>query len=259
MKITRLRIYDAWSFCKDCPCDVTFDDRNTVIIGKNNSGKSNVLRGLRWITSRVKHNSTLELARNQVHEYGRDQITATPVIELSLELNNSSEIQEWEALISDDPNGMNREVIQATLQRSLTIRLEHEKTLKDKVQLRRHWSPFKEPLADKTARRKQEEFIPKLMDWLHDHLNESITFLGGWRSLATKVEGDKTIVRVLHEMQGADTNNPTYLRVFDKVEAFFLKLTGLRSGQLRPTADGNSLNVRYRDRYLPIQSFGDEI
>lgn len=258
MKITNLCITDAWSFCKDCPCDLTFDARNTAVIGKNNSGKSNILRCIQWIAGRIQHNAVLEMARNEVYDYGADHITARPSMQMGIELS-AADFQDYISLIEDDPNGPNKEGIQSTVSRSPTVHLECGKVDKDKVQLQRKWSPFKDQTSDKGVQRKQQQDTAKLTDWLQRRMNDSITYLGGWRSLNTKVEGDKTIVKVMHEMQGADINNRTYLQVFDRVEAFFLKLTRLHTGQLRPTANGGGLNVRYRNRYLPIQSFGDGV
>jgi predicted ATPase len=259
MNITKLQIADAWSFRADCPCDITFDARCTVIIGKNNSGKSNIIRGLQWAAAHLQGGILVEIARNEVHDYGKGYICAKPRIALSVGLT-PNEYEKFKSIIGNDPNGPNKEEVQTSLERLLTVRFEHhEMAEQDRLMLKNKWSPFEDQQMQKGVQHKHQRYFEKPKEWLQHHIDKNITFLSGWRSLETHVEGDKSIVRVLHEMQGPDTNNPTHLSIFDKVEEFFLKLTGLQTAQLRPTADGNSLNVRYRGRYLPIQSFGDGV
>lgn len=258
MKLSGLKIADVWSFCADCPCDITFDQSNTVIIGKNNSGKSNIFRGIRWVAGRVMHNAALEMSRSDVHDYAASVIKAKPLLSLTIELT-ANEYQEYKSVIREDPNGPNKESLQGQLSRTLSVRYEWEKNSQNGVQLKRNWSPFAEQQVDKMFEQKRRQQVPSLTEWLQHKVNNSITILSGWRSLSTHVERDKSIVKVLHEMQGADTNNPDHLHIFDRVESLFLKLARLENGELRLTADGRSLNVRYRGRYLPITSFGDGV
>lgn len=251
MKLSGLKIADVWSFCADCPCDITFEQSNAVIIGKNNSGKSNIFRGIRWVSDRVIHNAALGMSRHEVHDYGGIDVTAKPFLSLGIELT-ANEYQDYIKVIKDDPNGPNRESMQSQLQRSFSLQYEFENNSKGGVQLKRKWSPFLGQPVDKMFEQRRQQQVPGLTEWLHHKVAKSITFVSGWRSLTTNVEGDKSIVKVLHEMQGADTNNPDHLHIFDRVESLFLKLARLENGQLRPTADGRSLNVRYRGRYAAI-------
>jgi predicted ATP-dependent endonuclease of OLD family len=266
LKIKSIQIQDAWSVCAEHPAELQFDERVTTIIGKNNSGKSNILSALLWTTSRIQHNAAKEMKRNEVYDYGKDTIAGKPEFHLRLALSPT----ELDDLRAHSLNNYNYETMSNLITKAQEITFKYENATANKVTLARQWIPVTENgrtdeqavLAAKTAKLLQSSYQPsenKLSEWLHAKQKTSLTFLDGWRSLSTKIEGNQTIVQVLHAMQGANTDNHAHIKLFKKVESFFLFLTGLNSARLVTTADGRELNVSYRDRYLPIQSFGDGV
>jgi predicted ATPase len=255
MKISNIQLSDAWSFRADTPCNVVFDPNITVIIGKNNSGKSNIFRGLKWVAAHIRMDTNISLERNDAYDYGENHITAKPSLALDVDFS-SDEKRHLESVFSGFVN--KQQAASAVLSLPLSIRYKFAGALNNSVSLRKQWLPIKQQEGI-VVNAFNQQVADQMTNWLHDYINKHLTLLSGWRSLSSKVEGDKTIIQVLHEMQGANTDNPGQLRLFDKVERFFLRLTGLNSGQLRISADGKDLNVRYRERYLPIKSFGDGV
>jgi len=193
-----------------------------------------------------------------MHDYGGGALPCKPYIELEFELS-ATEFESFQSQVQHEPNGPDVDQTRKRLLQKMTIRLSHARTIKKKVELTREWTPFSDRPIDVRLEGRDAALRNKLSEWLGDHFKRHLTTMSGWRSLDKPVDDAVAVVRLLHQMQGPSTVDSDHLTVFDSVEAFFLKLTGLGEGQLRPTSDGQGLNVRYRGRYLPIQSFGDGV
>ncbi|MGD9128021.1 MAG: AAA family ATPase [Planctomycetia bacterium] len=229
MKITSLKLADVWSFRRDHSLEIEFDPKVTVLIGKNNSGKSNILKAIDFL---LGPKSQIDY-QTQFHNYSDNSITPTPEMELQGLASHA------EFTLPDSVKA-NPDLQDNNIRFLLTPPSSNEPFGK-KILINNR--PINQPINRSNN--------------LANQIKDANSFMSAWRSLKDPVDQNKTIVTRLHEIRSPD--NISDSNTFDRIEEFFQKLTGLKDAKITPKNDGSVLSIRYQGRLLPINSFGDGI
>src|SRR4051812_45637964 len=89
MRIDQIRIRDMWSFGPN-GVEVSGLPQHTVLMGKNNTGKSKILATLDWLkksTDQMVHGDPFPIEAALLHEIDEDSKNARPEVELFVELD----------------------------------------------------------------------------------------------------------------------------------------------------------------------------
>ncbi|MGA2222378.1 MAG: AAA family ATPase [Verrucomicrobiia bacterium] len=270
MKITQVQIRDMWSFDAQTQ---TFDSLHkvTVIIGKNNCGKSNVLKAIQWFGQNPEAlgspRQDFKPKGTELHEYVPEQ-EAKPALTLSFTLLPSEMAPVLEGFKDSFPQ-TDRNRVSDCLAEVVSLCFDQNLTPEDRERLQISAANVG-PLFDLkfplnalhpalTLGPWRQQHLPRLRIMLSSLLKQKTTFLDGWRLLNRPIPGGGNIVTTLLAMKNPEHEKRADRLAASRIEQLFRKLTGLADATLTPQRDGQKLNVEWRSRYLPIESFGDGI
>jgi len=253
MKFTNIEIQDMWSFRKDHPGNIQLG-KVTVIIGKNNSGKSNILSSINLLKIRPKRNNIL-ISNHDIYDYGAQNNSPNPKITYSYALTNE-EIESCNRTFDKFVNDQKKlkDIKRHISQRIYIIlsKIPEQNALKTELKIpelveecKRLDIPF--PKNDING------ILDELLVQTTNTISNKVAFIDGWRSLTSKN------IENLKIMKAPSANDFVLIKRFNKIQAFFRNLTLLTKADLIPAAKEQMLNIANRDRYLPITSFGDGV
>lgn len=261
MQIEEIHLRGVWSFGREDSSLVDIGSR-AILIGRNNVGKSNILRGVRWfIANRVwlqAPGTKPNLGDYSPHVPLEGDAPTSGDFRVKLKLRNADVRR---VLSATQGSQQLKDIVQPLLIDGVTLRVSTT------------WDP-----ATATSRcitlgaQEGYEFLPnveqtdpKLNEWkghggrtcreaLISLIETGITYISGWRSF----QQSPAIIQELKKMQAPIANQGDLINQFGMISDFFRDLTGLKKATLH-IDEQNHINVSIRPRYLPIESFGDGI
>lgn len=269
MKVTSLAVQGMWSFDAS-GVDLRELSDNTILIGKNNSGKSNLLKA---ITSFLRHRewlnpgSTWEVPTSEFFHQPDGTVVERAHLALGLAPNDHEALQISEAALANAPGdgGRHTPYLAGLLTQEVVVQVD---TSWDQQQRRSNAIlaggkslvdlpvPAGKALPEEIVKYWRGGGFSSLLVALKQLMEEKITFVSGWRSLAQ--DSNKAITD-LRTMQAPPANQPELMRHFGMVEDFFRDITGLKHARIRVEPHEDRINVQEGSRYLPLDSFGDGI
>jgi hypothetical protein len=257
MHIYSIKITGTWS-CSLEPQTADALGTRTVFIGRNNAGKSNFLRAVRWVKD--THNWFLNPKENPsfgphaTYIEADGQKSRMQSIEVSVRL-----CEEEIRNCGIDPTNLDTpwqtvlpELFRAPItfyagqnfrSDALCIRLAGQSEI-NKLP----------PPYEGASSPAWTKHTGSLRGYLASLVHDKITFLSGWRSF----KEFPNIAQDLKRMQAPPANESALLLQFRTIQNFFRDITGLQHANLKVDESGN-INVELSPRYLPIHSFGDGI
>ncbi|MCH8881735.1 MAG: AAA family ATPase [Planctomycetes bacterium] len=270
MKIERLEIKDMWSFRKNGGLIKGLGASN-LIIGKNNSGKSNILEAVQWFRKNAAWFETggpIGIPYFLFHRYpelkpGKPSIT----LRVSLTLH---EIQEVLSDVNLPEYGDQwPSIIEGALARGITFHYAEEMLANQfnakSITVEGHGAIGALPVRMENMREnvqlieKWQSCTPNVRGKLCKLLTDRIDFIGGWRTLADKAREGKPAIEIVSDWFGAPADQPGMLLKFEKFQQFFLEIIGMRDASVRFEKNSAKMIIIWRGRSLNIGSFGDGI
>jgi hypothetical protein len=266
LRIKNLKASGMWSFGAE-GIAITDLGRQNVVIGKNNSGKSNVLSIIEFFARsvpRMRTHGIINLSPDEIYDSGLETLLPHSLsIVISLEEAEREDLLE-RALADTLAAGQSHKDIAARSHLSRLLDCEPEAWLKgpnkDKnysVELVLSGESFDEtlPTHDTTAVRSRQALVPVILDRMKDEIN----YVGGWRTLEAPLPTGRTIVTNLHEWNGPSQAGKSGWRIFQKVQRLFRELMRNERIEIKPEHSGKAVHLLLEGRYLPIESFGDGV
>lgn len=224
----------------------------TIIIGKNNSGKSSILKAFQ-IAKRI---TSGDLQTNswtfEDHERFQDtnQVSAR---NSSLSITISLTEQDRQSLTNDlAPLRLNQHPASDSWDAAsskITVDFPSKDTGK----------------AATIYPHGRDRFLPDSLSYLEDNFrnfvrsvfNAKLIPLHAFRRDSEARSTGGSIVKNMHEWRSPDAAGRHLRRRFETIQATFLYLADLENAELVPNASGKSMQVAWKGRYLPFDSFGD--
>ncbi|MCZ6655401.1 MAG: AAA family ATPase [Planctomycetota bacterium] len=271
MKIERLEIKDMWSFRKEGGLIEDFETTN-LIIGKNNSGKSNVLKAIRWVEQNTewfkKRQGKPGTRHGELHLYAGEG-KSSPTIAMGISYTET-EIQELLAPVGIEsyPESLRESIRQAftngielryqedlqSTQRAAVSMVVRGFGLIDKLPMN-----LKGPERSDVHNKQWESAAPELRSRVCELLSGKIDYLGGWRTLRHNTREGKPAVDALRDWMHAPAAEDHLHQRFNRFEEFFATVTGMHGAAVRFEGASSNLMISWRNRTLDMDSFGDGI
>jgi len=264
MRLTRVEISHLWSFGSVHPTVVEEFGAINVIIGRNNVGKSNLLRAIKWFKEefeslKLEEDWPTYASKNAIHyNPGQHQTLLRPALRLTF----SFDYKDWEGMTE-------RALVLPLLQRdssALECSIDvgfHPPASKGEPQ-----GLFVNVQPSKTERLKkccddvglsEEEATRALQKAAIDHIFERLIVLDGWRRLADPIVSAPSLYQFLHNLKSAVIDEQKHYECFEQIQRFFCELTYLKDAKINVREDKQGFNVSVGGRTLPLTSFGDGI
>lgn len=271
MRIRSISIRGMWSFDDD-GIEITDLSKHNVFVGKNNSGKSNVLRALRLFREHkngLQENQRFAIGNIDLFEQGDAKSSTNPcfLIEAEPELADVPHIMNTAA--SQLPNSDERALFERVLQRGMWLGFDKFEASSKTVEPRFDFvqppdeAEFAElKTADRTVKDQEASWNAVRLRCgkvCVERLADGLRYVSGWRQLRGPTDTNEQIIQLLHEWKSPTRENRQLQRKFERVQDLFRNLMQNRSLTLEPEYTGNNLHIKWNKRYLPIDSFGDGV
>ncbi len=240
--------------------------QTVVIIGRNNSGKSNIRRAIQWIG---KQGSWLQnggqptaLDEKERHDYGDSGKQGHPSIKLSIELSKDELDATSKRLQPQHLEAPQRKALEMAVGRGLIAESCEAWSSEEVEQLRIRFVDAPDPPPAQGGKQvfdMSASWIQILRNYVAQLLSNQILLLSGWRKMDDSTSHGSSYVKQLAAWRGAVTKATSERQKFNNVQDMFRSLTGLREAELEVTTHNDILNVNWRNRILPMSSFGDGI
>lgn len=256
MRLEELEIGGLWSFSPDHAVEMRDFASLNVVIGPNNSGKSNVFRALRFIWQHLSNVSQgdIPVTLNNLELHMDREVEPRPRFRMKCRLSATDLIQVRPLHHYDRESVLLADVIRADREIDVTIATVKLKEQLDPatVQL----TAVVEFLDSNGAIVKGHATIPERKLVLHA-LGAGLLYLRDMRQLSDKPSsGETNFIQALHEYKAASPAAEENRRVFDQIQRLFRRLTGFHDAELQPQADLRGISVKWRGRYLPLSQLG---
>lgn len=266
MRIESLDAQDYFGFRKKGGIVNKFG-RIAVLIGKNNAGKSNVLRSLQWPIHFGEHMQSgyeFKPESRNIHSYPEES-TSTPETRVAITYSLlPREMDEIQAAISTQVQSeIITQLIPQVISRGIVLGFDSSLN-RENHSLRFPHAPgetslFSADLA-RTHNISQQAIIKTLTtirSWMRTHIQSKTIYLGGWRRMEDNRSSGTPAIQSLHQWKSPVQQNSADRQKFNRINRLFCALTGLEGADLIPAANGSELNIEWKGRYLSLKSFGD--
>jgi len=281
MKLERIEIKHLWSFGSSNSTFIEEFGRINVVIGKNNVGKSNLMRAIgwikdepRWIKDEFSDHEVVQLTGSFCYNPGSTRMDINPELRTTFSLNAA----DWKSLEKPEIKDLLKTSYSQPLGKPEIKNLLNT----DKLSLESEVDMGFRPLNDdrlscelfanvRHLERKRLENccsvmkidIQKAMDILKStaikYIPNHLVALNGWRRLENPVAGKPNFYELIHALDSAVINEQICHTCLDTLKKFFCKLTCMDGVQLAVRGDKQGLNVTIKERTLPLTNFGDGI
>lgn len=248
MKIKSIEITNLWS-AGATPVVLSELGRFNVLIGRNNSGKSNVLEAIRTVASLAQkagfgNAGKGELPKSAIHDPGHENPSSQPQLKLHL----NCEVDESREIVKSAADGQGGRV---------NTRIATDATCEDlRLLLSFHKGPPQthSVMAAYPVEHQYQNLQERATNTALELLKNSIGFVGGWRNLQGSNQS-REFFKDIFSWQHSTVKSEREL--FERTEELFIELTQIVDLNLVPTEHGAGLMVRFGGRHLPIESLGD--
>jgi hypothetical protein len=260
MKVKKLAIADMWSYGGPGKTVLGEFGQVNVIIGKNNAGKSNLIKTLKWAQSTVlltvEEKKMYKLVPNWIHNPGAFKRDKTPHLQCTFSIT----VQDWPT--KNLPKWISRLQSlgdEGRLNVFFTISLEGE-------------DPFYQVIEDFTWENdtKAMELIEKnstnsyllietLLPLAREVVANKIVVLDGWRQLSDRIKADENYVECIDKLRRSPDAAQRDSELYRNIRGFFQELTGIQAIELYPREDEADFNITIADKTMPLSQYGDGI
>lgn len=263
MKVRGLRIRDMWSFEAD---GGTLEDlaQTVIIIGKNNSGKSNIIKAIRWFKDNPtwlrSPTPTHQLPRQDRHDYGEADTECHPSVELTIELEASEVHDAIERAKERNLPDNQAQYLHERLTDGLILAFAEGWSQPECASLSLRFAGSGCGAEHKRINLHSDNpQLGRVREFLFGLVTTQIWYLSGWRHLAEKTSYESTYVEAIRNWERNEQDPQQERKKYVKIQKQFQKLTDLRDARLEPLPAKPILRIDWRDRQLDITAFGDGI
>ncbi|MCH8151492.1 MAG: AAA family ATPase [Planctomycetes bacterium] len=272
MRVKSITITGMWSFGEPEVCLSDLGTHN-IIIGKNNSGKSNILDAMCWLAKHASELGTsggrIQVEQPVLHDIGDAEQEVPPRLSVNLQLRDDPDVlDKIRKIIHQD---WVDHVISSIVEAGIEVGAEAGSAVAGTVAPVCKLLGMQELLEQlhgvfgPAARQEQiwpmlrDKVLPSVFAFTLDRFAKQLRFVSGWRSLRSPTHTSANIIKQLDIWRGAEPKDKKSLRIFQRVETIFADLMQTSDIRLVPQHGGVALNVDWRGRYLGIDSLGDGV
>ena len=272
VRIKSLSVAGVWSFGAEGITIPSFGDHN-VVIGKNNAGKSRLLRCIQWVARTVEKlpaGGTVTLEPHELHVRHRDEPgRVLPTIDLVLEPSPAEREAASERVRAHlgkhgepGPEVVSR-VIETVLAPGfrLTVRPEpaHAVMLKFGLDAAPDDLPQRLGTNDEKVIRSLWDAKGQVEDEYAKAFAKGVVYIEGWRRLSDPIVSNEPIVKIVHDWHTppAHSDRAAMRTKFTTFRRLFREL--VRNPQVDVVADvaEGRFSLDIHGRYLPVNVMGD--
>jgi len=265
MRLERLEVRDMWSF--GGPTDTIIDGFGDIslIVGKNNTGKSNVLRALRRFmrpqSSTPTDTPLINVTKDDEYDTGAQKYTLKPMCRVTFSLSSQTSLA-W-ALKHHHTSHTHKilQMLSATPARvsfgldmnedAISRALNVGRFDQDTISALRNTDPLWDTI---TAEDRRQVFS----NILHE-VGLSITYIGGWRNPRDSVTPEHNLYSFLDRLDRTSSRDGTDVALHHRILDRFRNLTGLPFTSVKTHTMGNSFLAEINNRRIPFDRLGDGI
>ncbi len=260
MKIKSIFLQGMWSFDSDERAPIELSDK-TVIIGKNNSGKSNILKGIDWFKTyipQIKGGRGQQIPQpGPADPYRTADGGQTDSSSLRIKVAfSNSEVDKFLRLasIKDEKKRFDvKELLTEAVYFAYDPHWPPPEWEKQRLLLGKPAKPIIEQLITHNI---EKGIAEKLRSAIIENAPGKILFVGGWRSVS---ENDNKITKDLRTMLSPPPENFTLKALEKRLTRFFRGLTGLQDAMLHVEPRHDNISIDVGRHFLPLENFGDGI
>jgi predicted ATP-dependent endonuclease of OLD family len=260
MIVANVAIADMWSY--GGPGKTVLGDFGlvNVIIGKNNAGKSNLLRSLKWacdvarLPDRKKQCYTCDT--NWIHNSGALRRDKTPHLRCTFQISThdwpKEKLPKWmarlQALESEE-----------RLNALFTLSLDGDES-PYRITEDFKWNDIERTsqlLASNGTDLSQASHL--LVPLARELISSKIVMLDGWRQLTDAVKEKQNYVACIHQLRKSPNATQRDSELYQNIRAFFQELTGTQDIELYPRQGKTDFNITIGGKTLPLSQYGDGI
>jgi predicted ATPase len=287
-----MRLANAWSFRGDAPA-LQMEGDLTTIVGRNNSGKSSLLRAIRWFVTGSESQPTateadrtalmhisgqmdyerFKLNEPNAHALGKGRFAGDASVSVEVSLSKE-EVATFQRQLAGHVQGGNsyaeaipffNEILPEAIDEGLRLTTPPSGVvargvdaailfMRNPVFAREERDPFSDAW---------KWFVrPRLTQFLLELMSANLVLVSGARSLHARdaTTGNLSIVEALREMKAPKGGSSEPAFWFREITEFFGQVTGLHGAELIVTSgEAPELHILFQERYLSIGLFGDGI
>lgn len=271
MRIRSISVKGMWSFDGHGVQIDELSDHN-IFIGKNNSGKSNILRSLLFIQKnqvQLSSGDRFPVDDLELHKKGKAERGCSPQMLVNALPEQSDIPHILNASSSFLPNEAERDLLERTLKSGVLFGFkEFDSSSKTATPLfkfiaaptRADYQKIETTKRDLDAQIRSWKDVTRMAQAVCiSRLRDQLQFSSGWRQLENALEGGGNVIFDLYKWNGSEDTDGRDQAKFDLIESLFQELMQAPSLQLKPVHGGNKIHIRWKERHLPIKAFGDGV
>jgi hypothetical protein len=259
MRLEKLELCDLWSYAGPSKTVVSAFGQVNVVIGRNNVGKSNLMRAIRWVKDQLSLRETdwkvYQPNKGVVYNPGEAKHDLNPSLRLTFlidaeEWRDGKKCESLSQLQKRKGNGLSAhvEVGFESFEGGRGLFVDILPIDSDEFALCCNHAGITEHAGKEILRAEAISYI-----------RDRVILLDGWRRLSDPMEGAPSFIEFLHGLQSSTENLQSDFRCLQRVQSFFCELTGLKNVQINVRQDKLGFNVAVNGRNLPLSSYGDGI
>ena len=271
MRIRSISVQGMWSFDRNGIQIDELSDHN-IFIGKNNSGKSNILRSLLFLQDNHKAlgvPARFKVAEIDRYEKGKGGLGGSPqvLVDVFPEPSDMPTIMNQAATPLE--NAAERDLLTEVLKSGVRFGFVEVDSSTNTIEPRFNFiaAPSGADFNEVATPGRDQSKLMESWKTVTRHaqaaclslFNDQLRYASGWRQLRGETDRREQIIGFLHRSKAPDRANTQLKEQFDRVEDLFRELMRTPSLELVPEHTGHHLHIDWNGRYLPIESFGDGV
>ena len=260
MIVRNVAIADMWSY--GGPSRTVLGDLGmvNVIIGKNNAGKSNLLRALKWAGDTVElpddKKKNYKVEPNWVHNSGAIKRGKAPHLSCSFSISiidwPGDKLPVWMARLQTLGDEGKLNVL-------FTISLDGEGHPYRIIEDFKWENPAKSAELLAANSTSSDQIVKELLPLAREVVRTKVVVLDGWRQLTDQVKVDQNYVACIEKLLKSPHAAQHDSELYQNIRRFFQELTGIQAIELFPREGGTDFNITIAGKTLPLSQYGDGI
>lgn len=272
MRIDQIKIQDMWSFGRN-GSELSALPQHTVLIGKNNTGKSKILAALDWTkksTDQIAHGEPFPIDPALLHEINADSANALPEVHVFVQLDEPLREKLVKSCeISNSPLSKGIDEFTRGKLHFGARRIAGVPDLKMKpffsfeggggIDFAKFVGNGGYPNAPAAQAQWNQQHVPNIRGRFIKEITQRIKYISGWRSLDEPVIAGESLIKCLHKWQNPTQQEKPSRHLFTKTQNLFRELMLDQDLEIRPEHNGEKLSIQSTHRYVPVEACGDGV